>query len=115
MESLSVVREKLVTDATITEVVFAEGCYRGALYVGGPEGTDFAQHSLLIRAAAGVQLYLTPARPVEIVRPHEELPGVFWVDCRSVVSGQCLAGDFRLEPSSPNCMRRTGRPSELRD
>ena len=29
-ESLSVVREKLAADATITEVVFAEGCYRGA-------------------------------------------------------------------------------------
>ncbi|MHB0958876.1 MAG: hypothetical protein ACYC0X_14970 [Pirellulaceae bacterium] len=41
-ELLSAVREKLIAGATITEVVFAEGCYRGGLSVEGPAGTDFA-------------------------------------------------------------------------
>ena len=82
-ESLSVVREKLIADATITEVIFAEGVYRGGLYVDGPEGTNFAQHPLLIRAAEGAHVVFDGARPVEGSLPHEELPGVFWIDYTS--------------------------------
>jgi len=82
-ESLSVVREKLAADATITEVVFAEGCYFEGLFVEGRAGTDFAQHRLLIRAAEGAHVVLDGARPVADFRPHEELPSVFWIDYTS--------------------------------
>jgi hypothetical protein len=77
-ESLSVVREKLISDATIAEVVFAGDCYRGGLYVEGLQGTDFAPHPLLIRAADGAHVVFDGvvfdgARPVEGFLPHEEL------------------------------------------
>lgn len=38
-QSLSAVREKLAADASITEVMFAEGVYFGGLSVEGPKGT----------------------------------------------------------------------------
>jgi hypothetical protein len=78
-ESLSAVRERLAGDATITEVIFAKGVYFGGLYIDGPEGTDFAQHPLLIRAADGAEVTFDGARPVEKAQAHEELPGVFWI------------------------------------
>ena len=78
-EPLSVVSEKLETDATITEVVFEGGVYFGSLYVSGPKGTDFAQHPLLIRAAEGAEVVFDGATSVETPRADEELPGVFWV------------------------------------
>ena len=82
-ESLSTVRDKLRADANITEVVLAEGVYFGGLSVEGPKGTDFAQRPLLIRAADGAQVILDGARPVEKYRPHEAVPGVFWIDYTS--------------------------------
>jgi hypothetical protein len=82
-DSLFAVREKLATDASITEVVFAKGVYFGGLSIEGPRGTDFAQHPLLIRAADGAQVVFDGARPVEKFGPHEELPGVFWIDYTS--------------------------------
>jgi hypothetical protein len=87
-ESLSAVREKLAADASITEAIFAEGVYFGGLSVEGPKGTDFAQHPLLIRAADGAHVVFDGARPVENFRPHEELPGVFWIDYTSH-GGEC--------------------------
>ena len=82
-ESLSAVRDKLRADTSITEVILAAGVYFGGLSVEGPKGTDFTQHPLLIRAADGAQVVLDGARPVEKFRPHEELPGVFWIDYTS--------------------------------
>ena len=82
-ESLSAVRDKLRADANITEVILAEGVYFGGLSVEGPKGTDFAQHPLLIRAADEAQVMFDGARPVKKSRPHEELPGVFWIDYTS--------------------------------
>ena len=35
---------------------------------------------LLIRAADGASVILDGARPVEKSQPHEELPGVFWIE-----------------------------------
>jgi len=82
-EPLSAVREKLAADASITEVVLAEGVYFGALSVEGPKGTDFSRHPLLIRAADGAQVVFDGARPVEKIRPHEDLRGVFWIEYTS--------------------------------
>ena len=82
-ESLSAVREKLAADANITEVAFEKGTYFGGLSVEGPKGTDFAQHLLLIRAAEGAEVVFDGSRPVEKFQPHEELPGVFWIDYTS--------------------------------
>lgn len=79
-EPLSVVRDKLAADAGISEVVFAEGVYSGGLSVEGPQGTDFSRRPLLIRAADGASVILDGARPVDKFRPHEELPGVFWIE-----------------------------------
>jgi len=78
-DSLSAVRDRLAADASITEVIFAKGVYFGGLSVDGPEGTDFAQHPLLIRAAEGAEVVFDGAKPVEKPRAHEELPGVFWI------------------------------------
>jgi len=82
-ESLPAVREKLNADATITEVVFAEGSYRGELTVEGPADTDFAQYPLLIRAAEGAHVVFDGAQVVENCRPDEASPGVFWIDYSS--------------------------------
>ena len=79
-DSLSTVWEQLTTDASISEVVFAEGVYYGGLTIEGPRGTDFAQHPLLIRAADGAHVVFDGAKRVERAKPHEELPGVFWID-----------------------------------
>ncbi len=79
-EPLSAVRDKLAVDPSIAEVVFAKGVYFGALTVEGPKVADFAKHPLLIRAADGVEVVFDGARPVEKSQPHEELPGVFWID-----------------------------------
>jgi len=82
-DSLSAVREKLAADATITEVVFEKGVHFGGLFIEGPTDTDFAQHPLLIRAAEGAEVIFDGARPVERFQPHEDLPGVFWIDYTS--------------------------------
>jgi hypothetical protein len=79
-EQLSAVRERLAADARITEVVFEKGVYCGGLSVDGAKGTDFAKHPLLVRAAEGAEVVFDGARPVEKFRPHEELPGVFWIE-----------------------------------
>ena len=102
-ESLSVVREKLTADATITEVVFAEGSYRGGLFVEGPEGTDFAQHPLLIRAAEGANVVFDGARPVEEFPPHEEL--------RPAYSGSITRVTVASIPSSGNRERASATAS----
>ncbi len=44
---------------------------------------DFSQHPLIIRAAEGAQVVFDGSRPVERFQPHEELPGVFWIDYTS--------------------------------
>lgn len=82
-EPLSALSEKLAADASITEVVFAEGVYSGGLSIRGLRGTDFAQHPLLIRAADGAHVVFDGAKRVERAKPHEELPGVFWIDYAS--------------------------------
>src|SRR5687768_13053912 len=62
-ESLSAVREKLATDAGITEVVLEGGVYRGSLFVSGPKGTDFSERPLLIRAADGASVLFDGSKP----------------------------------------------------
>ena len=78
--SLSSVPDKLSSDASITEVIFAEGVYPGSLIIRGPKGIDFAQRPLLIRAAHGASVLFEGSKAVEKFQPHEELPGVFWID-----------------------------------
>jgi hypothetical protein len=79
-DSLNSLRERLANDANVREVVFEEGTYWGGLYVEGPKDTDLSQHPLLIRAADGAKVVFDGARPVERFQPHEELPGVFWIN-----------------------------------
>ena len=124
-EPLSALYEKLASDASVTEAVLAEGVYHGGLYVVGPKGTDFKKRPLLIRAAEGANVVFDGARPVEKFRPHEKLPGVFWIDYadrggeypklwepgsrvryRLVADGQDLPGGL-LEEDRP---RRPARP-----
>jgi len=79
-ESLSMLREKLANDTTITEVIFEEGVYFGSLYVSGPKDANFSQCPLLIRAADGARVIFNGSRRLEKCRPHEKLPGVFCMD-----------------------------------
>ena len=55
-EPLSGLREKLATDASITEVIFDAGAYRGSLIVDEPRSADFSKQPLVIRAANGASV-----------------------------------------------------------
>src|SRR5688572_23282970 len=79
-ESFSSLGEKLGRDANINEVVFSDGVYSGGLIVSGPKDGDFAGRPLLIRAADGANVLFDGAKAVERFQPHEELPGVYWID-----------------------------------
>jgi hypothetical protein len=79
-QSLSGLGEKLASDGSIAEVVFAEGVYSGGLIVSVPKDSDFAQRPLLLRAAEGASVLFDGSKAVEKFQPHEELPGVFWFD-----------------------------------
>src|SRR5262245_58792304 len=79
-EALSRLGEKLIIDASITEVIFEEGIYSGGLHVREPKAIDFSQRPLVIRAAKGAAVLFDGARSADQFQPHAELAGVFQMD-----------------------------------